>query len=62
MAQTMSMGQAVGLAAALSIERACGAREVPINVLQHELRTIGAVIETPSHIADTSPGGWRANR
>jgi hypothetical protein len=62
MAQTMSMGQAAGLAAAMSVERSCGARDVSIPSLQQTLRATGAVLETPTRQADTSRDGWRANR
>jgi hypothetical protein len=62
MAQTMSMGQAVGLAAAISLQHDCGARGVPIGELQDRLRAIGAVLETPTGTAATAAGGWRDNR
>lgn len=62
MAQTMAMGQAAGIAAALSLAHDCGARQVHIPTLQDRLRQFGAVLETPGTLADTSPDGWRANR
>lgn len=62
MAQTMSMGQASGLAAALSLEQDCGAGQVPVRALQDKLFELGAVLETPGTTADTSRDGWKANR
>lgn len=62
MAQTMAMGQAVGAAAAVSLARECGAREVPIAELQARLRARGAVLETPAAVAATARGDWRKNR
>jgi len=62
MAQTMAMGQAVCAAAALSLTRECGAREVPIVELQARLRARGAALETPAAIAATARGDWRKNR
>ena len=62
MGQTMAMGQAAGTAAALSLQLNCGAREVPIAELQARLRSSGAVLETPTQVADTSPKGWSNNR
>ena len=44
MAQTMSMGQAVGLAAALSLERDVRARDVPTELLQARLTGLGVVV------------------
>ncbi|MCC6679500.1 MAG: FAD-dependent oxidoreductase [Phycisphaeraceae bacterium] len=58
MGQTMSMGQAVGLAAAMSLESDCGARDVDVTKLQDQLRQLGAVLETPKEAADTSRDGW----
>ena len=62
MAQTMSMGQAAGLAAALSLESDCGARDVPISSLQSSLVELGAVLETPANVAATAARAWRENR
>ena len=62
MAQTMAMGQAAGTAAALSLASDCGAREVPIARLQDELRSQGAVLETPSPPAATGRDDWPLNR
>lgn len=61
MAQTMSMGQAAGLAAALSLEADCGARDVSILQLQDQLRQLGAVLEVPATPAHTGPQEWRHN-
>jgi hypothetical protein len=51
MAQTMAMGQAVGVAAAISLKRDCSVRQVPIGELQRKLVDGGAVLETPREIA-----------
>lgn len=61
MGQTMAMGQAVGMAAALSLEQNCGAREVPVGELQQRLRADGAILETPAALAATGSGDWRKN-
>lgn len=62
MGQTMAMGQAAGMAAALSLENDCGARDVNVTLLQERLRASGAALEMPQAIADTSADGWRTNR
>ncbi|HYG77936.1 MAG TPA: FAD-dependent oxidoreductase [Planctomycetota bacterium] len=62
MAQTMAMGQAVGLAAAQSLKADCGARDVSVATLQGRLLTLGAVLETPKEIAATAAQAWRDNR
>lgn len=61
MGQTMAMGQAVGLAAALSLETDTGAASVPVARLQTELRKLGAILELPEQSAHTGPGDWRKN-
>jgi hypothetical protein len=62
MAQTMSMGAAAGFAAAISLEEHCGAVDLPVSKLRDRLRSSGAVIETPSHIARTGAAEWSHNR
>jgi FAD dependent oxidoreductase len=62
MGQTMSMGQAAGQAAALSLERDCGARDVPVGELQDRLVALGAVLEMPEEVAATAARAWRSNR
>ncbi len=62
MAQTMSMGQAAGTAAALSLEHDCGAQDVPITALQDRLRRLGAVLEIPDNVAHTGAADWSKNR
>ncbi len=61
MAQTMSMGAAAGFAAAISLERDCGARDVPVADLQARLRGAGAILEMPAHVAATGRDDWRRN-
>jgi len=61
MGQTMSMGQAAGLAACLSLETDTGAREVDVPILRERLRNLGAVLEVPTQIAPTAARAWREN-
>lgn len=61
MGQTMSMGQAAGLAADLSLEADCGARGIDVGELRERLIRLGAVLEMPRRVADTSADGWKAN-
>ncbi|CAN5585249.1 FAD-dependent oxidoreductase [soil metagenome] len=61
MAQTMSMGQAAGVAAVMSLQQDCGARSIPIRDLQDHLIQIGAVLETPDKVAATGTQSWRVN-
>lgn len=62
MGQTMSMGQAAGLAADLSLQGDGGARDVSINKLQENLLETGAVLEMPSAPACTKTDAWKENR
>jgi hypothetical protein len=62
MGQTMSMGQAAGLAAAISLETDAGACNISIKELQDRLRRIGAVLERPRDMASTAAHAWRHNR
>lgn len=62
MAQTMSMGQAAGLAASLSLQSNCGARGIAVPELQEKLISIGAVLEKPAQIASTAAQAWKENR
>lgn len=62
MAQTMSMGQAAGLAAALSIEEGCGARSISVKKLRDRLHILGAILELPEKTAETAPDAWSKNR
>lgn len=61
MAQTMSMGQAVGLAATLSLETDSGARTLDIDTLQDRLGKLGAILKTPALKARTGPEDWKEN-
>jgi hypothetical protein len=61
MAQTMSMGQAAGLAVIQSLEKDIGAKNIDVQQLRNELHLMGQVLEIPSIIADTSRKGWRNN-
>jgi hypothetical protein len=61
MAQTMSMGQAAGLAAIQSLQKDCGAKEIDIGVLRNDLVKLGQILEPPVSPADTSRKGWKNN-
>ena len=61
MAQTMSMGQAAGLAAAQSLRHDEPANELTISRLQNGLLKIDAVLNIPNELADTTRHGWKAN-
>jgi hypothetical protein len=54
MAQTMSMGQAGGIAASISCMSNVGAGDVPIKELQGSLRELGAILDTPTEVAVTT--------
>lgn len=61
MAQTMSMGQAAGLAATLSLDKDMAAHALDITALQSKLQQTGTLLEAPRALADTSRNGWRNN-
>jgi len=61
MAQTMSMGQASGLAAIQSLKTDCDAKNIDVSLLRNELLKLGQLLEVPESIADTSRDGWRNN-
>lgn len=62
MAQTMSMGQATGFAAALSLNLDEGAKNLDVNVLRNALSDVGAILEKPDVPAVVSRNGWKMNR
>jgi hypothetical protein len=59
MAQTMSMGQAAGLAAVQSLAFDESANGLSVSLLQEKLYSIGAVLELPDAVADTARNGWK---
>jgi hypothetical protein len=61
MAQTMSMGQAAGLAAIQSLKKDCDAKDIDVPELRNELVKLGQILEVPAEIADTSRIGWKNN-
>ncbi|GAB2555342.1 FAD-dependent oxidoreductase [Spirosoma areae] len=61
MAQTMSMGQAAGLAAVQSLRTDEAANSLTVNQLQQDLHELGAILDIPDAVADTSRHGWKAN-
>jgi len=61
MAQTMSMGQAAGLAAIISLDTDQNAKNIDFNRLQQSLINIGAILEMPDKVADISRNGWKNN-
>lgn len=58
MAQTMSMGQAAGLAVVHSLKQDEAANRLSVSELRGKLHDIGAVLELPDNVADTSRNGW----
>ncbi|MGF1634167.1 MAG: FAD-dependent oxidoreductase [Phycisphaerae bacterium] len=62
MGQTMSMGQAAGVAAAMSVRSEAGAGEVDVPRLQETLSGLGAVLTMPRDVAATAAAAWRHNR
>lgn len=61
MAQTMSMGQAAGLAAVQSLDTDNSARLLDVNKLRESLLQQGAVLETPDQAAFTGKDQWKLN-
>ncbi|APQ19356.1 FAD-dependent oxidoreductase [Maribacter hydrothermalis] len=61
MAQTMSMGQAAGLAAFISLQKDHDAKNIPIKKLQDQIIEIGGILQVPEKIADISRNGWSNN-
>jgi hypothetical protein len=61
MAQTMSMGQAAGLAAVISLDTDLEAKNIDFQKLQNSLVRSGAILETPNKVADISRDGWANN-
>jgi hypothetical protein len=61
MAQTMSMGQAAGIAAILSLDTDLDAKSINVKKLQDALIQIGAILQMPNTIADVSRDGWANN-
>jgi hypothetical protein len=61
MAQTMSMGQAAGIAAVQSLQKDCDANKIDILQLQQELIQLGQLLQMPDRIAFTERNGWRNN-
>lgn len=61
MAQTMSMGQAAGLAAVQSLLHDEAACQLSVNKLQASLYDVGAVLDIPQSLADTTRHGWENN-
>ncbi|HAQ21676.1 MAG TPA: FAD-dependent oxidoreductase [Prolixibacteraceae bacterium] len=61
MAQTMSMGQAAGLAAIQSLKNDCDAKNINIAMLRDDILKLGQILEVPEREADTSRNGWKNN-
>jgi len=47
------------VAAGISLEKDCGARDVPVAELQGRLMGLGAVLEEPKGVADVKRWDWR---
>ena len=62
MAQTMSMGQAAGLATQISLEKDISASNISSRELQERLLQIGAVLEVPNQEARIGRGDWLKNQ
>lgn len=62
MAQTMSMGQAAGLAAVQSLEKSQAAHTLDVITLREKLHRAGAVLELPAAKAFTGRNEWRKNK
>jgi hypothetical protein len=61
MAQTMSMGQAAGLAAVQSLQKEQAAHQLDVTALRETLYRTGAVLELPSTTAFTGRNEWSKN-
>ena len=61
MAQTMSMGQAAGLAAIQSLKNDCDANEISVSQVRNELIAQGQILEVPNSVAHTNRDGWKNN-
>jgi len=59
MAQTMSMGQAVGIAAAISHQSDTSAGQISIPQLQNALGDLGAVLELPQAPDSSAATAWK---
>jgi len=62
MAQTMSMGQAAGLATQISLQKNVSASDISSSELQERLQQIGAVLETPIQEAKIGREDWLKNQ
>jgi hypothetical protein len=61
MAQTMSMGQAAGLAVVQSLKNDSDAKDIDVSLLRNKLVELGQILEVPHQIADTRRDGWKYN-
>ena len=57
----MSMGQAAGLAALVSLDTDQDAKIIDFNKLQDALLEKDAILEMPDKTADISRNGWKNN-
>ncbi len=62
MAQTMSMGQAAGLAALQSLQKEEAASGLDVKLLRAHLYRIGSILEMPVAPAYTGKNEWRKNK
>ena len=62
MAQTMSMGQAAGLAAIQSLKSDSDAKDIDVSKLRNELVSLGQILEVPDNVADITRMGWKNNQ
>jgi hypothetical protein len=61
MAQTMSMGQAAGLAAVQSLQKEQSACQLDVTALRNKLARAGAILELPRMRAFTGRNEWKKN-
>jgi len=57
MAQTMTMGQAAGVAAALCVRQDTSPRTLDVQTLQEHLLRMGAVLYESQHVPAEEPSG-----
>ncbi|MEZ6190970.1 MAG: FAD-dependent oxidoreductase [Phycisphaerales bacterium] len=62
MGQTMSMGQAAGFAAAISLHQDCGAGDVPVTMLRDRLHAQGVPLTMPDEPCEVGPDAWSGIR
>ncbi len=62
MGQTMSMGQAAGAAATLSLASNSSARSIDVSRLQETLVNWGSILREPTEVAQIAADAWKKNQ